>query len=99
MYIYIYIYSPRLIFESIKVLEIKTPALFNLDFASTTVLSCFFFFFSIIDIYVLIPGVIVQIFYSNTEFVIHIGIPTKEAKAEMETYPVIVEIAISKWSM
>ena len=28
-----------------------------------------------------------------------IGIPTKEAKTEMETDLVIVEIAISKWSI
>ena len=73
--------------------------LFNLDFANTTILSCFFFVFLIIDLYFLIPAVITQIFNLNVELVISIGIPTKEAKAEMETHPVVVEITISKWSI
>ena len=51
----------------------------------------FFFFFLIIDLYFLIPAVIPQIFNPIAELVIPIGIPTKEAKAEMETLPVIVE--------
>ena len=74
--------------------------LFNLDFANNTILSCFFFFFFlIIDLYFLIPAVIAQIFNSIAGLVIPIGIPTKEAKAEMETDQVIVEIKISKWSI
>ena len=28
-----------------------------------------------------------------------IGIPSKEAKAEMETHPVIAKITISEWSV
>ena len=36
--------------------------LFNLDFANNTILSWFFFFFWIIDLYFLIPAVITQIF-------------------------------------
>ena len=64
--------------------------LFNLDFANNTILSCFFFFFLIIDLYFLIPAVITQIFNPIVELAIPIGIPTKEAKAEMETHPVIV---------
>ena len=55
-----------------------------------------FFFFLIIDLYFLIAGVIMQIFNPKDELIIHIGIPTKEAKAEMETHPLIVEIKISK---
>ena len=56
----------------------------------------FFFFFLIIDLYFLIAGVIMQIFNPKDELIIRIGIPTKEAKAEMETHPLIVEIKISK---
>ena len=41
--------SSWLITDSIKALEIKTSMLFNLDFANNTILSCFFFFFLIID--------------------------------------------------
>ena len=73
--------------------------LFNLDFANNTILSCFLFFFLIIDLYFLIPVVIAQIFNFIAELVIPIGIPTKEAKAEMETHPVTVEIKISKCSI
>ena len=73
--------------------------LFNLDFASNTILSCFFFFFLIIDLYFLIPAVITQIFNPIVELAIPIGIPTKEAKAEMETHPVIVEPKIRKCSI
>ena len=58
--------------------------LFNLDFANNTILSCFFFFFLIIDLYFLIPAVIAQIFNPIPDLVIPIGIPAKEAKAEME---------------
>ena len=73
--------------------------LFNLDFASNTILSCFFLFFLIIDLYILIPAVVTQLFNAIVELAIPIGIPTKEAKAEMETHPVIVEITISGWSI
>ena len=73
--------------------------LFNLDFANNTILSCFFFFFLIIDLYFLIPAVITQIFNPIVELAIPIGIPTKEAKAEMETHPVIVEPKIRKCSI
>ena len=62
----------------------------NLDF-SNNILSWFFFFFLIIYLNYLIPEVIAQMFNTVAESVIFIGIPTKEAKAEMETYPVIVE--------
>ena len=49
----------------------------------------FFPFFFIIELYFLFPGVIKQFFSPTAEFVIPIGIPTKEAKAEMETHPVL----------
>ena len=55
------------------------------------------FLFLIIDLYIfLIAAVITQIFNPTAELVIPIGISTKEAKAEMETYPVIVKIKISE---
>ena len=57
--------------------------LFNLDFASNTILSCFFFFFLIIDLYLLIYAAIAQIPNTTSDFVILIGIPIKEAKAEI----------------
>ena len=37
----------------------------------------------------LIPVVITQILKSNAELVIAIGIQTKEAKAEIETHPIV----------
>ena len=73
--------------------------MFNLDFASNTILSCFVFFFLIIDLYFLIPAVIAQIFHKIAELVIPTGIPTKEAKIETETHPVIVVDTISKRSI
>ena len=58
----------------------------------------FLLLFLIIDLYFLIPAVITQIFNKIAELVITIGIPTKEAKTEVETHPVIEEIIISEWS-
>ena len=56
--------------------------------------------FLFIDLYFLIPAVITQIFNPISELsVIAVGTPTKEAKAEMETHPVIVEITISELSI
>ena len=64
--------------------------LFNLDFANNTILSCFFFFFLIIDLYFLIPAVIAQIFNPIAELVIPKGIQSIEVKAETEMHPVVV---------
>ena len=71
--------------------------LFNLDFANNTVLSCLFFL--IIDLYFVIAAVIVHIFNPISELVIHIEIPNKEAKEEMEIHPVILEVKIRKSSI
>ena len=79
-----------------KALEIKTSMIFNLDFANNTILSCFFFFFIVINLCFLIPAVITQIFNPTAELIIPIGILSKEAKAEMETLSVIVEAKIGK---
>ena len=67
-----------------------------MDFTKNTILSCFFFFVLIIDLYFLIPAAIAQIFNLIAELVIPIGIPIKEAKAENEINPVIVEAKIRK---
>ena len=66
--------------------------LFNLDFTNSTILSCFFFFSLIIDLYFLIPAAIAQIFNAIEELVIPIGIPSKEGKAETEIHPVTAEV-------
>ena len=73
--------------------------IFNLDFTINTILSSFFFFFSIIGLYFLVSAVIAQISNPIGELVIPRRVPTKEAKAEMETHPVNVETIISKWSI
>ena len=78
--------------ESIIALKINAFILFNFDFAKNTILSWFFFYFSIIDLHFLIPTAVAQIFNPITELVIPIGIPVKEAKIEIETHPVIVEV-------
>ena len=73
--------------------------LFDLDFVNNTILLCFFFFFLIIELCSLIPAEFAQVFNPIVELVITIGIPTKEAKTEMEMHPVIVEIIIKEWSI
>ena len=72
--------SLQVISESIKTLEIKTSMLFNLDFASNTILSRFFYSFLIIGLYFLIPAVIVQIFNPIAELLILTGIIRNEMK-------------------
>ena len=69
----------------IKDLEIRKSIVANLAFTSNTILSCFFFFFVIIDLYYLIPEVIEQIFNPIVELVIPIEIETNEVNAEIET--------------
>ena len=54
----------------------------------------FFFFLFIIDLYFLILAVIAKICNPITELVIPIGTRKKEAKAEIEGHPVIVEAKI-----
>ena len=68
--------------------RVKTSMVFNLIFAKNMILSCFFFFFLVIDLYFLIPAVIRQILNCPAKLVIPIGIPTKETKAQIETHPV-----------
>ena len=68
----------------------------NLVIANNTILSCFFFFFLIIDLYFIIRAAIAQIFNHIPELLISIRIPSKEAEAEIEIHPVIVEAIIRK---
>ena len=68
--------------------RVKTSMVFNLIFAKNMILSCFFFFFLVIDLYFLIPAVIGQILNCPAKLVIPIGMPTKETKAQIETHPV-----------
>ena len=67
---------------------------FNLVFANNTILSRFFFFLLIINLYFLIPAFITQIIIAAAQLVIPTGIPAKEEKTEIETYPVTVEAKI-----
>ena len=75
----------------IEALEIKTSMLFNVDFASNTFLSSFFFFYLIIYLYSFVPAATVKIFNPIAELLIPIGTLIKEAKPGMETHPVFVE--------
>ena len=68
----------------IKALEIRTSIVFNLVFPNDTILSCFLFFFFIIDLYFLIPAVIAKIFIPTAELVIPTGTQTNEANEEMK---------------
>ena len=70
--------------------------LFNLVCANNTILSCFFFFFLIIDLYFVIPEVIAQIFNPTAELVMPKGIPTNEANSEIKTHQVTAEVKIRK---
>ena len=63
-------------------LEIRASMLFNLVFANKNSLSCFFFFFLIIDLCFLIPVTIAQAFNPIAEFVIPIGIPSEKTKGK-----------------
>ena len=65
-------------------LKIKASILFNLDFAKNSILLCFFFFFLITDLYLLIPAVIAQVFNLFAELVIPIGIPIKKQKEKLK---------------
>ena len=73
-------------------LDIRTSIVSKLAFPSNTILSCFFLFFLIIDLYYLIPTVIAQIFNPTAELAIPTGTSTNEANAEIETQPLTAEI-------
>ena len=73
--------------------------LFNLYFASNTILSCFFFFFLIIGLYFLIHPAIAQIFNPIAKLMITVEIPNKEAKKGIERHPVTAEAKIGRCSI
>ena len=73
--------------KQIKTLEIKTSMVFNLVFPINTILSCFFFFFLNNWLTLLIAVVNAQIYNPTVELIMPIGMPTNEAKAEIETHP------------
>ena len=88
--------SSRPICESIKALEIKTLKVFNFVFADNNIYIMIFFFFLIIDLYLLIPAVIAQIPIPTAEPVIPTGTPTSEANAGIETQPLTAKIKQEK---
>ena len=53
----------------------------------------------LIPFYLFIPAAIALFYNTIAEFVIPIGIPIKEAGAEMETHPVIVKVKTRKCSI
>ena len=57
-----------------------------------------YFFILIIYLYFLIPGTVAQLFNPIAELAVPMGIPSKEAKAEIETHSVIAETNIRKRS-
>ena len=70
----------------------KTSIVFNLVFASSTILLCFLL---IIDLYFLIPATVLQIFIPTAELEMPtIGMPTNEANVEIETQPLTAETEI-----
>ena len=78
-------------YDSSKVLEIRTLIVFNLTFPSNTILSCFFFLF-IINLYFLISAVIAQIFIRTAKLVIPTGTQINKANAEIETYHLLLKL-------
>ena len=76
----------------------NTSILFSLNFANNTILWCFFSFFLIITLWFLILAAIAKIFNSIAELVIPMGSKSKDLKAEIKIYPVIVEAKSRKFS-
>ena len=76
----------------IKASGIKTFIVSNLVLGSNTISSYFFLFFLIIDLYILISGVALQIFIPTLELAIPSRTPINEANAEIKTHPVTTEI-------
>ena len=56
-------------------------------------------FFLIIDLHFLIPATTAKNFNPVAELAIPIGMPSKEAKAEIEIYPIIANSKIRKYSI
>ena len=80
------------------VLLYRTSISIDLAFSNNTILSCFFLFFLITNLYFLIPAVIVWSFKPTAELVIPTGTATYEANPEKETQPLTSETKIRKCS-
>ena len=81
--------------KQLKPLKLRLPCYLTY-FLLTIVFYHAFLFLLIIDLYVLIATVIEQIFNAIAELLIPIGIPTKEAKAEIEIHPVTTKAKTRK---
>ena len=81
----------------IKALEVNTSMLCNLDFPNNTILSCFFFFFLIIDLYLLTPAAVEQIFNPIAEFVTAIGITNKAKKQKQNCMFLSCHVCVAEW--
>ena len=78
--------------DTIRLRFYKAKLRFNLVFTNNTFLLCFFIFFWITELYMLIPVVIAQTFNPVAELAIPTVSPTNEANADVETQPLIAEI-------
>ena len=65
---------------------------FNLSFPRNTILTCFLFFFLILDLYFLIPAVTAQVFIHTAQIIIPTETLAYEANAEMEAQPLTLKI-------
>ena len=70
---------------SLKSIEIRSSIISNFVFPNSTILSSFSLLFLIIDLYILIPVVIAQIFNPTVELVMPTGMQTNEANTEILT--------------
>ena len=68
----------------------------KLVFANYAISSWSFFFYLIIDLYLVIRAIIVQIFNPIAEFIIPIELSIKEAKPEMEIHTVTANTKLRK---
>ena len=71
-------------YESIRALDSRCSIICNLASPSNTILSYFFLFFLIIDLYFLFPTVIAQIFNPTTELAIPIGIQLMDQRQKLK---------------
>ena len=72
-----------LIYESIKVLEIRVPIVFSSVFPNNFI-SSYFLYFLIIDFYIFIPAEILQVLNLTEELLIPTGPQANEANAEFK---------------
>ena len=73
-----------------------TYMVFNLSFADNAILSCLFLFFLIIDLNLLLPTFMAQIFNHTPELAIPVGTTTNKTNSKIETQSEIVESKIIK---